>query len=152
MTMSSRYAQAGDSNAAGLEMLIDRYHARVVGFAYQVLGDAELAAQAAEAVFTQRPLPRDEIEVWTAAFATMRRFLARGFVVRPLVGLNDGWQADLLQGLAGLHPEDRALILLRYHEGLPLEAVAQAAGLSVAVAQHRIARARGQLIDRQADA
>ncbi len=152
MTMSQRDAQSSDSNAAVLGALLDRYHARVVGFAYQVLGDAELAAQAAEAVFTQRPLPRDEIEVWTAVFATMRRFLARGFVVRPLIAVNDGWQADLLHGLAELEPEERALILLRYHEGLPLETVAQVAGLSVAAARQRLATARGRLIDRLGDA
>lgn len=149
--MSRDQTQPDDSPAALLAATLDRFYARVIGFAYQVLGDAELAAQAAEAVFTRRPPPTEELEVWTAALAAIRQFLARGFVVRPLVSLNDGWQAELLQGLADLAPEDRVLLLLRYHEGLSITALAQVAGLSPADTRQQIAAARGRLIDRLED-
>lgn len=127
--------------------MLDRLYLRVLGFAFQVLGDAELAARAAEAVFVRRPAPATELEVWAAAVDTIRSFLGRGFVVRPLVSLGQGWQADLLEGLALLSPWERALLLLRYHEGLEPATLAEVLKMTEAELRSQIAVARGQLID-----
>jgi DNA-directed RNA polymerase specialized sigma24 family protein len=146
--MSADQARTDDSRAAQLRQTLDRYYARVLGFAYQVLGDAELAARAAEDVFARSPLPEDEIAVWRAAMTTIRGYLRRGFVVRPLVTLSAGWQADLLHGMADLDPEERALLLLRYHEGLTVEAIAAVLDQGMDESRRRIAEARNRLIDR----
>lgn len=127
--------------------ILDRFYLRVLGFMYQVLGDVELAALATEAVFVQRIPPTNELQVWTAALATVRGYLARGFVVRPLGPMTQGWQADLLQGLARLSPLDRALLLLRYHEGLDLTTLAQIVAWDEQHLREQIAAARGRLLD-----
>ena len=127
---------------------LDRFYLRVLGFAYQVLGDAELAAQAAESIFLQSEPPVTELAVWKAAMATMRANVARGFVVRPLVPLSQGWQAEVLEGLAALEPMERALLLLRYHEGLEPIMLAQVLERPESDIRAQIAAARGQLLDR----
>lgn len=140
-------AAAAGSTVIVTPDILDRFYLRVLGFMYQVLGDAELAAQATEAVFVRRAPPTDETEVWTAALATLRSYLARGFVVRPLVPLNQGWQADLLQALARLAPQERALLLLRYHEGLDLATLAQVVAMDEQELRAEIAAARARLLD-----
>ncbi|HEY0605577.1 MAG TPA: sigma factor-like helix-turn-helix DNA-binding protein [Herpetosiphonaceae bacterium] len=127
--------------------LLDRLYPRVLGFAYQVLGDAELAAQAAETIFVRRDPPQNEVAVWTAAVATMRSYIARGFVVRPLVPQTQSWQTDLLRRLAQLEPMERALLLLRYHEDLELADLAQVLGISEDELRRQVALARGKLLD-----
>lgn len=127
--------------------LLDKLYPRVLGFAYQVLGDAELAAQAAETIFVRRDPPQDEVAVWTAAMTTMRSYIARGFVVRPLVPQNQSWQTDLLRRLAQLEPLERALLLLRYHEDLELADLAKVLGISEEELRKQVALARGKLLD-----
>lgn len=127
--------------------ILDRFYGRVLGFAFQVLGDTELAAQAAERIFVQAPPPDSEIAVWRAAMTTLGRYVERGFVVRPLLPLAQGWQADLLQQLAVLPPLDRALLLLRYHEGLEPDALAEVLELPEPTVRARIAAVRSALID-----
>jgi DNA-directed RNA polymerase specialized sigma24 family protein len=127
--------------------LLDRLYPRVLGFAYQVLGDAELAAQAAETIFVRRDPPQNELAVWTVAVTTLRSYLARGFVVRPLTPHNQGWQSDLLRRLAQLEPLDRVVLLLRYHEDLGIADLAQVLGVAEAEARKQVALARGRLLD-----
>jgi hypothetical protein len=128
--------------------VLDRFYLRVLGFAYQVLGDAELAAQASEQVFLRDDLPATELDVWKIAVVTIRTYLVRGFVVRPLVAPSSGWQSDLLRGLAGLAPMERALLLLRYHESLDPVALAEIFEVSETVMRHEISAARANLIER----
>jgi hypothetical protein len=127
--------------------LLDRLYLRILGFAYQVLGDAELAAQATESVFVRRDPPQDELAVWKAAMATMRSYVARGFVVRPLVPQTHSWQAELLHSLTQLAPLERALLLLRYHEGLETTDLAYVLDISEPDVRKQIAVARGRLLD-----
>lgn len=131
--------------------LLDRLYVRVFGFAYQVLGDAELAAQAAEHIFLRRGALADETAVWRAAILTIRAYLARGFVVRPLVALTQGWQGDLLHGLAQLTPMERALLLLRYHEGLEIAMLTDILDLDERTVRAQIAAARSRLLAVQHD-
>ncbi|HEX6292432.1 MAG TPA: sigma factor-like helix-turn-helix DNA-binding protein [Herpetosiphonaceae bacterium] len=127
--------------------LLDRLYLRVLGFTYQVLGDAELAAQATESVFVRRDPPMDDLAVWTAAIATVRGYVARGFVVRPLAPQSHSWQAALLRQLAELPPMERALLLLRYHEGLETTELAQILGIPERDVRKQVATARGRLLD-----
>lgn len=138
----------GARPAAPSREVLDRYYPRVLGFAYQVLGDAELAAQAAEHAFLQPQPPATELAVWKATMTTLRIYVGRGFVVRPLGPLLQGWQADLLQGLACLAPLERALLLLRYHEGLAPRILSEVLDLPEAEVRAQLARARATLIER----
>ncbi len=133
--------------AAQSREVLDRFYLRVLGFAYQVLGDAELAAQAAESIFLQSKPPATELAVWQAAMQAMQAYVARGFVVRPLVPLGQGWQAKVLAGLATLQPLERALLLLRYHEGLEPALLAKVLGRKESDLRAQIAAARGALLD-----
>lgn len=133
--------------AAASRDVLDRFYLRVLGFMYQVLGDAELAAQATQAVFVQRVPPTDDRSVWAAVMTTMHSYLARGFVVRPLVPVTHGWQADLLRGLARLEPPERALLLLRYHEGLHVALIGQILECDEQTVREQIAAARSRLLD-----
>lgn len=127
--------------------VLDRFYLRVLGFGYQVLGDAELAARAAESIFLQSKPPTTELAVWKVTMATMRAYVARGFVVRPLVPLAQSWQADVLAGLAALEPLDRALVLLRYHEGLDPVMLAKVLDRPEAEIRTQVAAARSALLD-----
>ena len=133
--------------AAQSREVLDRFYLRVLGFAYQVLGDAELAAQAAESIFLQSKPPTTELAVWQAAMKAMHAYVARGFVVRPLVPLGQGWQAKVLAGLAALQPLERALLLLRYHEGLEPGLLAKVLGRKESELRAQIAAARTALLD-----
>lgn len=148
---SLRFSPRSSSPTTASRDILDRFYMRVLGFGYQVLGDAELAAQAAEAVFLRSDPPMTEVAVWAAAMATLRSYLVRGFVVRPLVPLTQGWQAELLSGLAQLAPEERALLVLRYHEGLEIDVLAQIWGRSEREIRDLVAAARGRLIDAMKD-
>lgn len=133
--------------AAPSRDLLDRMYGRVFGFAYQVLGDAELAARAVERVFLHCPVPATDRQVWTKTLTTLQSYVARGFVVRPLVPTSYGWQAELLAGMARLDPIDRALLLLRYHEGMELDELADVLGVKPDEARRRMMRVRAQLLD-----
>lgn len=52
---------------------------------------------------------------------------------------------DLRRALTRLEPVDRAVVLLRYYEDLPLEEVAEVAGLSLPAARSRLYRALAKL-------
>jgi DNA-directed RNA polymerase specialized sigma24 family protein len=127
--------------------VLDRYYQRVLGFAYQVLGDAELAAQAVENVFVRRRPPTTEAAVWATALDVLQQYLQRGFVVRPLTSVSQSWQAELLQGLAQLPPLERALLLLRYHENLDPALLAEIYKQPERTIRERVAAARARLLD-----
>jgi|GEM_PF-4769971 len=137
---------SAQTTAAVTLELLDQFYLRVLGFTYQVLGDAELAAQATEAVFLHGDLLPTEVGVWRTAMETVQTYLSRGFVVRPLAPQNQGWQAELLHGLAQLEPLERALLLLRYHEALEVETLAEVLKVSERDVRHRVAAARAQLL------
>ena len=135
--------------AAAPTELLDTYYARVLGVAFQVLGDAALAARAAETIF--RRLIRHErapaTTVWAAAVKVLHSYLERGLRVEPLASDAAGWQAPLLDGLAELDPADRILLILRYHEGLQYSQLAEVLGTDVGTVRRDVARARNRLMD-----
>lgn len=145
-SMIDRRQQQADCTAQALEHWLDRAYLRVLGMAYQVLGDAELAARAAEQIFLQQPLPADEQQLWKRVLRVMDAFIARGFVVHPPVA-PDGGQAALLRALASLAPRERALLLLRYHERFSIEDLAALLDVPPAAARQRVAAARSRLLE-----
>ena len=129
--------------------LLDTYYVRVLGLAYQVLGDAGLATRAAETSFARlvRDRQSDLTAVWRVTVRTLHSYLVRGFTVEPLASDAPGWQAPLLDGLAQLEPEERILLLLRYHEGLDYRQLAAVLGVDAGRARQDVARARNHLFD-----
>ena len=129
--------------------LIETYYGRVLGLAYQVLGDAALATRAAETTF-ERLLDggnRDRLAVWRISLAVLRSYLARGFTVTPLASDAAGWQGSLMDGLAQLAPAERIVLILRYHEGLTPPELAEVLGVDEARVRNEVAQARGRLME-----
>ena len=58
-----------------------------------------------------------------------------------------GWQAPLLDGLAALEPDERILLILRYHEGLDHAKLAQVLGIGADHVREEVLRARSHFID-----
>ncbi|WP_052343815.1 sigma factor-like helix-turn-helix DNA-binding protein [Kallotenue papyrolyticum] len=144
--MIDRRQQQADRSARALAHWLDRAYLRVLGVAYQVLGDAELAARAAEQIFLQQPLPADEQQLWKRVLRVMDEFIMRGFVVHPPVA-PDGSQTALLRALASLAPHERALLLLRYHERFSIDDLAALLDVPPDAARRRVAAARARLLE-----
>jgi len=129
--------------------LLDAYYTRVLGVAYQVLGDAALAEQATETCFERllRLSPVSAVPVWRVTLDVLHSYLLRGLAVEPLASDAAGWQASLMDGLAELEPEERIVLLLSYHERLDHEQLAEVLGCTPRQARQDVARARSRLID-----
>jgi len=133
-----------------LARAIDDYYDRVLGVAYQVLGDAGLATRAAEHIFRRigREHPRmqtDRASIWRVAGDVLRENIARGYLVRPLRSDAAGWQATLIDDLARLAPEDRLLLLLRYHEGLDNVMLSRVWRADLKTIREQVAQAQSRL-------
>lgn len=124
--------------------VIARY-GRTLGFAYQVLGDAALAAQAANTVCVHYARGGDDITLWRSTVEVIHEYLARGFVVRPLQP--EGPHAALLSALQQLDPVARMIVLLRYHEALSLSELVVVMGTDQATIRRVLAEARWNLLD-----
>jgi hypothetical protein len=143
-----RRGRCGTIEAMSLSRSVDvttRY-ARILGFAYQVLGDAALAAQAANTVCLRYARSGgDDRAFWREAVTVLHDYLARGFVVRPL--LPEGQHAALLSALHRLEPAERMIVLLRYHEGLTIPDLEAVMAIEQATIRRVLAQARGSLLD-----
>ena len=131
------------------EELLNTYYTRVLGVAYQVLGDVALATQAAETCFERLvgSSASDSINVWRVTLDVLHSYLLRGLAVEPLASDAAGWQAALMDGLAKIEPEERIVLLLSYHERLDHAQLARVLGSTVDQARQDVARARNRLIE-----
>lgn len=129
--------------------LLHTYFARVLGIAYQALGDAALATEATETCFRRlaRRHAAEPVEVWRTLMQVLQRYVGRGIHVAMLDSNASGWQATLLDGLAELPPYDRVLLLLHYHEHLSLEQLARVMDEDIETIRTSVAQVRKQLID-----
>ena len=156
-TVVERAAQ-GDEIA--FARLVSTYHADMVRVAYVTCGDPDLAQDAVQAAWTiaWRKLDSvrdpDHVKGWLVAVAAneARRMIRRqhpGRVVelRPdpddpgghdPAGLIDS--VDLVNALARLKPEDRALLALRYVAGLDSTELGERLGMSPSGTRARLAR------------
>jgi len=129
--------------------LLDSYYTRVLGIAYQTVGDAALAVRAVETIFDQllQEADADVIDVWQITVEVLQSYIRRGYVVAPLASDAAGWQASLLDALAQLDPDARIVLLLRYHERLSHEELATILQVDARVVRDEVARARSELMD-----
>ena len=167
-------AQRGDHDA--FAVLAGVFIARLDGAARLILRDQELARDAVQEGFIRawRNLPTlrdpDRFEGWLRSLVSrscidaLRRRGRRPIEVEltPIHGPAVADIASLIadrelldQALRGLHPEQRAVIVLHYYLGMPLPDVAAALGIPVGTAKsrhHRSLAAMRLAIDTDADA
>lgn len=134
--------------------LVEDYYTRVLGVAYQVVGDATLAARATTTIFgraiRRRPTAGQvPVILWRTALKILRGYHARGLTVTPLVPTSADWQTTLHNRLARLDPDDRVLLLLRYREGLDDQQLAEVLQVNRQTVRARLAQARGRLLAEQ---
>lgn len=153
-----RDAASGDELA--LARLIDEHHEPMVRAAFVVIGDVQLAHEAAQdawAIAWRRLASlRDpeKVRPWLVAIcANEARRLARRRQRQRVIeiaseppgpGLADPAGAidvlDLERALARLKPEERGLLAMRYVVGLDSQDIARAVGLSASGVRSRLAR------------
>jgi RNA polymerase sigma-70 factor, ECF subfamily len=150
---------------ADFAALVHRYHPDLLRVAYVVLGDRELAEDAAQAAWArawQRMHQlRDPAKVrsWLVAVAANEaRQIARKGRPRLDRGSASGYGSeadpaliDLSRALAGLPPEDRQLLGLRYVSGLTSAEIGTELGMSAGAVRHRLMRIVGRLRDVMSD-
>ena len=134
--------------------LLDAYYTRVLETAYQLVGDATLAARATTTIFgrvaRRRLAPEQQrVVLWRTALSVLRGYHARGLVVTPMVPESADWQTALLNQLGRLAPDDRLLLLLRYREGLDDAALGDVFQVDRQTARLRLAQARSRLLAEQ---
>jgi RNA polymerase sigma factor (sigma-70 family) len=159
-------AVAGDELA--FARIVAAHHDDMTRVAFVITRDVELAQEAAQDAWTVcwRQLPRlrepDRLRSWLVAIAAnqarqlMRRHRRRTIVeirvddptgsAEPQAGA-DRWadDLDLRDALAHLHPDDRALLALRYVAGLDSTELAEFTGLSPSGTRARLARLLAEL-------
>jgi hypothetical protein len=140
-----------DSTSGTLAWMLQRWYDRVLGVAYQVLGDAGLATRAVEEVFTRLARESsgrlaDSQMLWRGVVMTLRASISRGHTISPLAPGSSDWQAALLRGLVRLEPEERLLLLLRYHEGLDYRQLSAAMESDERTTRERCRLARSRLL------
>jgi RNA polymerase sigma factor (sigma-70 family) len=154
-----RAAIAGDETA--FATIIDRHRTSMTRVAYVVCGDADLAEEAVQSawpiVWQRLSTVReaDRLGAWLASVAVnearqLVRRRHRRSVVEIAVATHERATApdpsmsvadiDLVRALAGLAPEDRALLALRYVAGLNSFELGRAMGMSASGLRRRLAR------------
>lgn len=158
-------AQAGDEVA--FTRIVARYHPDLLRIAMVVSGDADLAAEAAQAawVIAWRRLGdlRDaaSLRPWLMSIAvnearqlarSRSRRTVRELVVTDAAGSVAGpadvqiaMRVDLDAALASIDARDRALLGLRYLAGMDSTEIGHAVGMSATAVRSRLARARERL-------
>ncbi|HEY3335449.1 MAG TPA: sigma-70 family RNA polymerase sigma factor [Candidatus Limnocylindrales bacterium] len=153
-----RLAANGDEVA--FARLVERHHASMAKVAYAVCGDAEVARDATQNAWTiawrRLPTLRDHAQVraWLVAIAAneARQAIRKGGR-RIVVDISESLDAapgadpadrigtvDLARALAGLKPDDRALLALRFVAGLDSTEIAAQLGMSASGVRSRLSR------------
>lgn len=140
-------------------MLVNTYHADLLRVAYVILGDREMAEDAAQAAWVRAwqkfAQLRDPAKVrsWLVAVAANE---ARQIVRRRRLSFRDGMvtsygaeadpaHLDLASALARLSADDRQLLALRYVMGFTSAEIGEELGLSAGAVRHRLMRLIGRL-------
>lgn len=97
-------------------------YGRVLGFAYQVVGDVALASRVAEKVVLRLGSVSTEVRFWRTLIKILQAQVAQGMVVD--LATASGEEAALQHALHQLTADERMLLLLRYHEHLDLVTLA----------------------------
>jgi len=152
-------ALGGDLNSFG--ELCSRYYASMVAIAYSVLGDHQLAEDAAQETFA-RALGnlgglknKTKFAPWLAAIC---RNVAKDVVTNRLRRINaedlsevaDGSGSDdsvrvVQQAIEQLPVPAKELVILRYYDGLSYEEISTVLGISRAAINGRLTRAKRKI-------
>jgi len=157
-------AASGDEDA--FAAIVDRHRVPMTRVAYVVCGDLDLAEEAVQAAWPiawrRLTTVRDpeRLGAWLASIAVnearqLVRRRRRRSVVEIAVAVREGDTApdpsasvrdlDLARALAGLPPDDRALLALRYVAGLNSTELGRALGMSASGLRRRLARLLARL-------
>lgn len=151
--------RAASGDEVAFARLIDEHHEPMVRAAYVVVGDVDLAREAAQNAWTiawkrLRSLRQPErIRSWLVAIsANEARGLVRSAKRRQVIEISDGPPVpatdpadsidvvDLEGALAHLKPDERALLALRYVSGLDSTDIAEQLGMSASGVRSRLSR------------
>lgn len=164
------FGRARRGEAAAFTAIVEAHHAELVRVAYVVCGDVELARDAAQTAWIKAwqrlPSLRDaeKLRPWLLAIAANEaRQAVRSRGRRPVVAIDaiaiepsaagpSPDRADLASALAGLSPEDRALLALRYVAGVETDAIARATGRTASGTRTRLSRLLARLREEVRDA
>jgi len=156
--MESTLRRAASGDEAALALLIAEYHDPMVKVAYVVIGDAELAREAAQIAWTVA-WPRlrslrdpERVRPWLVAIAAnearqLMRRERRRTVVEISTGPDDRRTGDpsdaigvldLKRALRRLGPEDRAFLALRFIAGLDSTQLGEQSGMSPSGVRSRL--------------
>lgn len=155
--------RAASGDEVAFARLIDEHHGPMVRAAYVVVGDVDLAREAAQNAWTiawkrlgslRQP---ERIRSWLVAIsANEARGLVRSAKRRHVVEISQAPGAhatdpadwidvvDLEHALARLQPDERSLLALRYVSGLDSTDIAEQLGMSASGVRSRLSR----LVDR----
>lgn len=150
---------AGDAGA--FEQLYARYYDKVFAIARGVLMDSDEAADAVQEIFTlvyrnlHRFDRRSKFSTWLFRVSVNRsigearkhKYRSRNVELTEAAGRAEIDEPELpdplvQQAMAGLTPQDRALLVLFYWEELSLQEIAESTGTNVNAAKTRLYRAR----------
>ncbi len=138
-------------SAGGPDLSLTDY-GRLLGFMYQMLGDAALAVTATDQVWTllgRGPASTDPVRRWRTALRVLNRYVRRGLVLQPLAP--EGGLRVLLRALHQLPLTERALLLLRYHLQLDPATLAAVVALAPPELAAELQLARQHLLEVQRD-
>jgi len=158
-------SQAADGDEAAFTRIVEAHHDDMVRVSFVVCGDADLADEAVAAAWliAWRKLgdlrEPDRLRPWLVSIAAnearqaVRRRRRHGVVELAMadadVGSSDpalrATDIDLMNALARLDPDDRALLALRYVAGFDSTELARATGRSASGTRARLARLLGRL-------
>ncbi|MBI4345580.1 MAG: sigma-70 family RNA polymerase sigma factor [Elusimicrobia bacterium] len=165
----ARRAQGGDADAFGA--LVRRHQGRVFRAAVRVAGNRADAEDAVQEAFVRafRALVRFDplrpFGAWVAKIA-INRALTRASRRKPSASLEEAERAvdpaaspeagaaraadaaEVRRAVDGLSASDRALLALRYDEGLPVSEIAATLGVRQGAVKVRLLRLRERLLDR----
>ena len=143
--------------------LYERYYSSMAALAYSVLGDRQLAEDAAQEVFAiackdiAYLKSKEKFAAWLAGICrnTAKQMLRTGQIkLNAPTGEKvaassrrdgDGTQMAVKQALDNLKDSERELITLRYYDNLPYERIASVLGISTQAVHGRLIRAKRKI-------
>lgn len=157
-------ARAADGDEVAFARIVSAHHDDMARVAFVVCGDVEIAQEAVQAAW-QKAWAKlgsirdaDRLRPWLVSIAANeakqlvrsrhRRWLRETAIeddepVAPRGGADPAGRAamlDLANALAGLEPDDRTLIALRYAAGLTSDEIGRAIGMTGGGVRARLAR------------
>ena len=157
---------AADGDTAAFTRIVAQHHDDMVRVAYLISGDVELAHEAVQSAWSTAWLKLkdlrdpDRLRPWLVSVAAnearqllrrRRRHSVREIDLDSMTGLEASGSADrddsidLLDALARISPDDRAILAMRYGLGLTSDEIGKAIGMSAPGVRSRLTRSVARL-------